>query len=217
MENAIDGYHLAYLHSDTLGGPRADRNVWDVHGRHLVWYSTETDRKTCMPEAIAAATNDQSALPIEDAGSGEYGGVFVLFPNTIVTATPTELVVSKLEGVTAELSRLSSRVWRRKGGEWKRWLGGERVEDAPGYDPVSGYFQLSCLQQHPLETGDFHWEDVWIREKLQRSLHSPAYRCGPLAVGTGAEAPLEVFQRHVLDYLAPVAGSVLGSSTARPT
>ena len=53
LENAIDGYHLAYLHSETLGGPRADRNVWDVHGRHLVWYSTETGRKTCLPEGVA--------------------------------------------------------------------------------------------------------------------------------------------------------------------
>ena len=216
LENAIDGYHLAYLHSETLGGPRADRNVWDVHGRHLVWYSTETGRKTCLPEGIARAGGDSGQLPIEGAESGEYGGVFVLFPNTIVTATPTELIVSRLDAVTADLTHLHTRVWGRKGGEWRRWLGGENVEDIPGYDPASGLLRLSGLEQHPLEIGDFHWEDVWICEKLQRSLRSPAYRCGPLAAGTGAEGPLEFFQRNVLDYLTPVPGSTQDSSAGQP-
>ena len=57
---------------------------------------------------------------------------------------------------------------------------------------------------------------MWICEKLQRSLRSPAYRCGPLAAGTGAEGPLEFFQRNVLDYLTPVPGSTQDSSAAQP-
>ena len=142
--------------------------------------------------------------------------MFVLFPNTIVTATPTELIVSRLDAVTADLTRLHTRVWGRKGGAWTRWLSGENVEDMPGYDPVSGLFRLSCLKQHPLEIGDFHWEDIWICEKLQRSLHSPAYRCGRLAAGAGAEAPLELFQRNVLDYLTPVPDSTLDRPATRP-
>ena len=69
FENAIDGYHLAYLHDRTLGGPRADRNVWDVHGRHLVWYSTETGRKTCMPQAVSGS--------IETASDGRFGATCI--------------------------------------------------------------------------------------------------------------------------------------------
>lgn len=205
-ENAIDGYHLAYLHRETLGGPRADRNVWDVHGRHLVWYSTETGRKTCLPETVARAAG-RSAHPVEGAGSGHYGGAYLLFPNTIVTATPTDLTVSRLEGVSADVSWLSSRVWTRKGPGWSKWFDRENIEDAPGYDRSSGYFRLSRLDRHPLETGDFHWEDVWICEKMQRSLNSPIYRVGRLAAGAGAEAPLEIFQRNVLDCLARPTGA----------
>ena len=207
VENAIDGYHLAYLHRETLGGPRADRNVWDVHGRHLVWYSTETGRKTCMPETVAKAAAGWAAPPVEGAGSGHYGGVYLLFPNTIVTATPTELTVSRLEAVSAGISRLSLRAWTRKGAGWSKWFDREEVEDAPGYDPSGGCFRLSHLECHPLETGDFHWEDVWICEKMQRSLNSPMYRVGRLAAGAGAEAPLEVFQRNVLDFMAPGTNS----------
>lgn len=207
VENAIDGYHLAYLHRGTLGGPRADRNQWDVHGRHLVWYSTETGRKTCLPQTVAEAAGGGPAGAIEGAESGEYGGVFLLFPNTIVTATPTELTVSRLEGVAAGVTRLSARVWRRSGAGWPKWFDREDVADAPGYDPSSGVFRLSHLDRHPLETDDFHWEDVWVCEKMQRSLHSPMYRVGRLAAGAGAEAPLEVFQRNVLDYMDSAADS----------
>ena len=214
-ENAIDGYHLAYLHRETLGGPRADRNVWDVHGRHLVWYSTETGRKTCLPEAVAEAAGGLAGRAIDGAGSGEYGGVFLLFPNTIVTATPTELTVSRLEGVAAGVSRLSVRAWRRKSAGWPKWFDRETIGDAPGYDPSSGVFRLSSLDRHPLGTGDFHWEDVWVCEKMQRSLHSPAYRVGRLAAGAGAEAPLEVFQRNVLDFMDSAAGSMPPRPDAR--
>ena len=216
VENAIDGYHLAYLHRRTLGGPRADHNVWDVHGRHLVWYSTETGRRTCLPEGIARTAAGSSALPIEGAESGEYGGVFVLFPSTIVTASPGELSVSRLQGMAADTCRLSVQVWRRKQAAWPQWLGGEDITDAPGYDAASGVFRLAHLPSHPLETGDFHWEDVWVCEKMQRSLQSPSYRVGRLAVGPGAEAPLEVFQRNLLDYLAPAASPMSGESEPYP-
>ena len=220
IENAIDGYHLAYLHRRTLGGPRADRNVWDVHGRHLVWYSTETGRKTCLPEAIARSAVGSSARPIEGAESGEYGGVFFLFPSTVVTTSPGELSVSRLQGTAADTCRLSVRVWQRKRAGWERWLGEqdseEDIKDMPGYDAASGVFRLAHLPGHPLETGDFHWEDVWVCEKLQRSLRSPNHRVGRLAAGPGAEAPLEVFQRNVLDFLTPDQSQMPAAADARP-
>lgn len=40
-ENAVDGYHLGYLHDQTLGKVYPHRNVWDLVGRNHVWYSTE--------------------------------------------------------------------------------------------------------------------------------------------------------------------------------
>ena len=220
VENAIDGYHLAYLHRRTLGGPRADRNVWDVHGRHLVWYSTETGRRTCLPEAVARRAAGSVAQPVEGAESGEYGGVYLLFPGTIVTASPGELSVSRLQATAADSCRLSVRVWRRRQAGGPRWLGGddrgEDLADAPGYDAASGVFRLTHLPGHPQETGDFHWEDIWVCEKMQRSLQSPNHRVGRLAAGPGAEAPLEVFQRNVLDFLAPEARTMADGPDARP-
>lgn len=153
-----------------------------------------------MPEALAKSMAEWGERVIDEARSGEYGGVFMLFPGTIVTAGPTQLSVSRLVGVAPDVSRLSVRI-RRRGSGWT-WPHREKpVEELPGYDPGDGLFRLARLERHPLETGDFHWEDVWVCEKLQRSLHSPAYRFGPFAAGAGAEAPLEFFQRNVLDFV----------------
>jgi choline monooxygenase len=56
-------------------------------------------------------------------------------------------------------------------------------------------------KKHPLETGDFQTEDVWICEKLQRGIASPAYEHGPLAKGAGAEEPIEWFHHTLRQYL----------------
>ena len=105
--------------------------------------------------------------------------------------------------ITPDVSVLKIRIWSAKEGSWK-WYGdsAERVEQLPGYDPESGMMKLERLDEHPLKTGDFHWEDVWICEKMQRSLHSPMYSVGPLASGGGAESPLTFFQRNVMDYIS---------------
>ena len=205
LENAVDGYHLAYLHDRTLGGPLAHRNVWDAHGRHLVWYSTESGTRTCMPAALASQGSGHATV-IPGAESGEYAGVYVLFPNTIVTASPVSLEVSRLKAVAPELSHLEVRTWTAKE-RWRKWFGerGDPASGHPGYDPESGLLKLEGLDRHPRESGDFHWEDVWVCEKMQRSLASPMHRVGALAAGPEAESPLELFQRNVLDHLEPAS------------
>lgn len=60
IENAIDGYHLAYLHEATLGGPKPDKNVWERHGDHLVWYAIdEAGRRHSLP---AKAQNEYKKI-----------------------------------------------------------------------------------------------------------------------------------------------------------
>lgn len=203
FENAIDGYHLAYLHDKTLGGPKADLNVWDVHGCHLLWYSIETGKKTCLPEAVALQENSSGSKFIPGTESGEFAGVYMLFPNIAITASRTQLSISKIQPISPGITRLISRQWMPKDTAWK-WLSGDDapVEDYPGYDPETGFLKSSALKQHPLETNDFQWEDVWVCEKMQRSLQSPAYQAGRLAKGAGAESPLEFFQKNVLDFVS---------------
>ena len=198
FENAIDGYHLAYLHKNTLGGPVADKNLWEVRGRHLVWYSTEQDgTKNRLPKMVEDNYADYNGTRVEGAEKPGYGGVYMLFPDIVITASPYSFSISTLEPVDANTTLLKLRMWSAK--KWSRAK--DRAKDIPGYDPESGRIKSSHWTVHPLETGDFQTEDVWVCEKMQRSLRSPAHQVNQLARGAGGEASLTFFQQCVLDHM----------------
>ena len=83
---------------------------------------------------------------------------------------------------------------------WFRYS--ESPSDAEGYDKATGLIESKNWKKNPLETGDFQTEDIWVCEKMQRSLASPLYQVGPLAEGAGAEAPLTSFQNRVLQHIS---------------
>ncbi|MEM9277935.1 MAG: aromatic ring-hydroxylating dioxygenase subunit alpha [Pseudomonadota bacterium] len=198
-ENAIDGYHLAYLHENTLGGPLPDKNVWDIHGLNLVWYSTERDDiRNRVPKFVEDQVSQMGgANEVPGAESPGYGGVYMLFPTTIVTPSKWSLTISSLEPVSAGETIMRARTWVPKS-----WFDMEGTpKSAPGFDKQSGEITSNNWTKHPLETGDFQTEDIWVCEKMQRSLNSPQYEVGPLAGGSGSESAIEVFQRQVLDFV----------------
>lgn len=198
-ENALDGYHLAYLHKETLGGPLHDKNTWEVFGRHMVWWSTEREGvKHRIPQFVENAAKGTGINIVKEAAEPGYGGVYMLFPTTIVTPNPWGFSISTLEPVDANTTLLRVRNWAPKG-----WLTYKfQAKDIPGYDPSSRLIKSSNWTMHPLDTGDFQTEDVWVCEKMQRALKSPMYTVGHLANGSGGEAALDFFQQRVLDYVA---------------
>ncbi len=196
-ENALDGYHLAYLHENTLGGPVPAKNVWEAHGRNLVWYSTERDGLKNRIPVFVEKHAGLGASKVPGADQPGYGGVYYLFPTTLVTPSPWSLTITAMRPVGEGRLRLEARTWVPDS-----WLGyKESPQDAPGFDSESGTIRSANWQVHPLETGDFQTEDIWVCEKMQRSLDSPAYAIRQLAGGSGGEAALETFQRNVLDFV----------------
>ena len=190
-ENAVDGYHLGYLHDRTLGPLYPDRNVWRRVGRHAVWYSTERDgaprSSGVLTEEFAEAAG-AARLPGHE--SAAYPGVVMLFPLTILAPSPWGLYVSILEPVDAETTRMRAMSWE-PGGAGRRF-------DIFGEPSL---VRLDDLDAHPLESGNFQIEDMWICEKIQRNLHSPKFEVGPLADGPGAESPVTHFQQSVVDHV----------------
>ena len=184
-ENAIDGYHLAYLHENTLGGPKPAENEWERAREHMIWYATEEGIRHRLPKKIRDEAG--SIGLIESAMPPGYGGVYYLFPATIVVPTPYGLSVSSLQPTQAGHCRMLVRHWVGP------WQSTDDRKHIPGYDRTSGVISSRHWSKHPLETGDFQTEDVWICEKVQRGLMSPSYSHGPLSAGTGAEEPLRWF------------------------
>lgn len=197
-ENALDGYHLAYLHKNTLGGPTHDKNLWEVFGRHLVWWSTERNGvKHRIPQFVEDAAKASSPTHAHDAHMIGYGGVYLLFPTTILTPNPWGFSVSIMEPVSPTVTLLRVRNWAPKG----MMSYTVNPKDAPGFDPETGRIRSANWTVHPLETGDFQTEDVWVCEKMQRALASPRHSVGHLAQGAGGEAGIAYFQRCILDYM----------------
>lgn len=190
-ENAIDGYHLAYLHDQTLGKLFPSKNTWEIAGRHHLWYSTERDGKpnatSILSEQFAVQGGAEKIYPGDPA---DYPGVVMMFPLTLINPTPWGLYISVLEPTSAETCILRIYMWAPPGSTG-------RFDIPPSEKPIA----LSDLDNHPMESGNFQLEDMWIVEKIQRTLHSPEFEVGPLANGAGAEAPLMHFQQSVLDFL----------------
>ncbi|EEE36691.1 hypothetical protein RKLH11_524 [Rhodobacteraceae bacterium KLH11] len=197
-ENAVDGYHLAYLHKDTLGGPTHDKNLWEVFGQNMVWWSTEREGvKHRIPQFVENAARGSGLKTVQAADIPGYGGVYMLFPTTILTPNPWGFSISTMEPVNAGTTRLRVRNWSPKG--WLTYT--HRAADIPGYDKETGLIKSSHWTQHPLETGDFQTEDIWVCEKMQRALQSPRFKVGPLAKGAGGEAAIDFFQQTILNLM----------------
>lgn len=185
VENAIDGYHLSYLHENTLGGPKPDENIWERHGDHLIWYALdEAEIRHALPAKSRKEFADYWTKPIAATEGREFGGVYFLFPNILITATPFTFSISWLEPISAGRCHLHVRQWTGPG------QSRDDRTHIPGFDPKTGAISSDNWTKPPLETRDFQTEDVWICEKNQRGLESPAYENGPLAQGAGAEDPI---------------------------
>ena len=198
FENAIDGYHLAYLHKETLGGPLHDKNVWEAFGQHLVWWSTEREGvKHRIPQFVENASKGSGMNTVKEAEEPGYGGVYLLFPTTLITPNPWGFSISTMEPVDANTTLLRVRNWAPKGLMSYTY----RAKDIPGFDKVSGRIKSSHWTKHPLETGDFQTEDVWVCEKMQRALQSPMHSVDFMSKGSGGEAALDFFQQCVLEYV----------------
>ncbi len=197
-ENALDGYHLAYLHKRTLGGPRHDKNLWQAFGRHLVWWSIEREGgKHRIPKLVEEAAKTQPSRAAHDDAALGYGGVYFLFPTTLLTPNPWGFSISTMEPIGPNTTLLRVRNWAPEGAMSYTY----RAQDVPGFDKESGRIKSSHWRVPPLETGDFQTEDVWVCEKMQRALKSPRHEVAHMARGSGGEAALAFFQQCVLDHV----------------
>ena len=185
VENALDGYHLAYLHENTLGGPLPSLNEWERAGDAMIWYATEDGVRHRLPKKIRDEAGRVGV--IESAATPGYGGVYFMFPNTLVVPTPYGISVSRVQPTGAGRCRMLVRHWVGP------WQSKDERSYIPGFDKSSGVISSDNWTKHPLETGDFQTEDVWICEKVQRGLESPAYVHGPLSAGAVGEDSLRWF------------------------
>ena len=194
VENALDGYHLAYLHENTLGGPLPGLNEWERVGDHMIWYATEEGIRHRLPKKVRDEAGSTGI--IKSASEPGFGGVYYLFPTTLIVPTPYGISVSTLQPIAAGRCKMLVRHWVGP------WQSTDERKYIAGYDKATNIISSDNWKEHPLETGDFQTEDVWICEKVQKGLESPAYSHGPLSDGPGAEDSLRWFHEILSRYVS---------------
>ena len=185
VENFIDAYHLAHLHSGTLGMYDHSKIESGFVGPHFAFYEP-------LAPHYADDLESKAPLPLIDHVPREKVGAYVpmLFPSLglsetesmwstfhVTPLTPASCQVevrTKVANVSAwEMEKQS---WR-SAGFWSRQVKPKVDGDA---------------DSDPMATGDFMQEDIYACEQQQRSLSSPYFSVGASALH--GEAAVREFQ-----------------------
>ncbi len=193
-ENAMDGYHLSYLHDKTLMGPEIEDQDWDAVGRHWVFMSKGENEQR--------ENSHFTKIPGVDT-SGRHPVVYQFFPNSGVLSSSIFFSAYTIVPVGPEQCYLELRTWmmpREKQDPAKKPA---KPSSTSGHGTImpdgKRYISIDTLSCHAMESLDFQIEDMWVCEQQQKALHSPMMKVGPLAaVG---ETSLTFFQANILDFV----------------
>lgn len=189
VENYMDGYHLPYLHSNTL-------NMYD-HAKQRSCYTKEhwTFYEPLTQEYLENLNKYKySYLPVIDHIDRKNLGAYVhmIFPNigviesesawTVLKVVPLKENETYLEYRTKVMPK-AAKYSNKKNKDKNRKGSPIKVED---YDS-------------PLDSGDFMIEDMYICENIQNSMEKGSFQGGPMH--GEKEASLSSFQDMILKYM----------------
>ena len=190
VENYIDGYHLAHLHSGTLAMYDHSRIESGFVGPHFAFreplspdYAEDIAKNTPYPLVIPAAQAG-AWVPMLFPGIGltESESSWTLFHVTPLAPDRTRVVTrSRMANVSAWA--FSRQEWRSYG-FWSRRITGKYEGDS----------------DDPMASGDFMAEDIYACEQQQKSLQSPYFEHGPSSLGeSGVRGHQELVQAWLED------------------
>ena len=190
IENYIDVYHLAHLHSNTLNMyDHAKAQFGFVGDHYLFWeplaktYADNLD-KLIPFKRIAEVSDEQLGAYVPwlfpSVGLSESESSWSCFQVIPIAPDKTKVVVrTKLEEMsTMEYESIS---WR-SGSNWTRIMGGDtKYGNADADDPMA--------------SGDFMKEDIFACEQQQKSLNNPLFNVTTTA--KHGESTIRGFQQIV--------------------
>ena len=190
VENYIDSYHLAHLHSGTLSMYDHRRSESGFAGPHFYFW------EPLSPEYAANVEKNASSplvIPVDQAGAwvpmlfpgiglAENEDSWSVFHLTPLAPDRTRVVVRTKLADTSLLAFASQSI--RSFNFWTKRVRGK-------YD--------SDDADDPMASGDFMQEDIYACEQQQRSLKSPYFEHGPSSVD--GEAGVRQHQELVIAWL----------------
>ena len=175
VENYIDGYHLAHLHSGTLAMYDHSRIESGFVGPHFAFWE---------PLAPEYAENVEKNSPYPLVVPAEQAGAWVpmLFPGIGLSETESSWSVFHVTPLAPDRTRVVTRTRMADASSWAyTW----QAARSYGFwaKRIRGKYDAGENSSDPMASGDFMAEDVYACEQQQRSLKSPYFEHGPSSLG----------------------------------
>ncbi|MGI9371583.1 MAG: aromatic ring-hydroxylating oxygenase subunit alpha, partial [Hyphomicrobiales bacterium] len=192
VENYIDVYHLAHLHSGTLAMYDHAKAEYGFVGPHYAFWE---------PLSADYAADIEANAPQPLVISKEQAGTWVpmLFPGVGLAESESNWATFIITPLAPDLTRVENRLrvanvsaWQFQKQEWRSsgfWK--DRISGKYSADNATG-------EDDPMAAGDFAAEDIYACEQQQKSLKSPHFEVGPASAG---ESPVLGHQQVILDWL----------------
>jgi len=193
VENYIDVYHLAHLHSGTLHMYDHSKAEYGFKGPHFIFweppvpeFAKDQDKKLAAPRVIPQDKN------------GAW--VPMLFPGIGIGASEDGWSIFIIEALAPDRTRITTRSRVANASAWEFSKQSMRSGTFWSNFGLSGKYDENDAQSKddPMAGGDFTTEDVYACEQQQKSLYSPYYEAGPASKGEG---PVLDHQKIVLSWL----------------
>ncbi len=192
VENYIDGYHLAHLHSETLFMYDHRHQQTGFVGDHFYFYEP-------LSKGYLDKIENNSPLPLIGHVPKDKMGAYVpmLFPNLGLAESKSSWSTFHVIPVAPDRSIVEIRIkvmpvsdWKYITQAWKSWsYFKDRTWDKYGTGD----------RDDPLASGDFMAEDIYVCEQQQKSLKSPYFSIG--AIAKDLEQSVYQYQSNVQKYL----------------
>lgn len=192
VENYIDHYHLARLHSGTLAMYEHAKAKYGFIGEHFAFweplskdYADGIEKKSPMP----------LILPLDRLGAS----VPMLFPGLGLGETESSWSTFHIQPLAPNKSRVIIRSKVKDAGMWEFTKQAWNSNNFWTHKITGKYEHDPAYADDPMTSGDFMKEDIYACEQQQKSLQSPYFDVG--ASATYGESPVRDHQRVVLGYV----------------
>ena len=192
VENYIDHYHLAQLHSGTL-------NMYDHANAEFGFVGPHFSFWEPLESEYAANLAQNASMPLIDHIPRDKMGAFVpmLFPGIGLGESETSWSVFHIIPLAVDRTRVEIRSKVMPASDWE--FTKYSMRSASFWEKRLGAKYPSESPEHPLGSGDFMQEDIYVCEQQQKSFQSPWFELGPSA--SHGESPVREHQKVVWSYL----------------
>ena len=192
-ENFIDHYHLAQLHAGTLNMYQHNRAEFGFFGEHFYFWEP-------LSKDYACALEQNAPYPLLLEANQKNLGVWapMLFPCTGLVETESSWSVFQMVPLAVDQTKI---IVRTKVKNCSTLAFVKQAARSFSYWQCQIKAKNERLgEQHPLASGDFMLEDIYVCEQLQKSLASPYMEFGPSA--SYGESPIREFHRLIKSKLS---------------